>query len=200
MKPPISKPAQFLLHASVPVLCSIVLGYIFFGQGVFNRLHTTFQFVITPVVASVFYFLLVIGSQRNAYAGLIVLFFLTLLTTQSTTAIYIIRDAFYVAAIAIAVLVYFKYFKQAENINFLYTAITMAGLYAVTYILAQEVHGAILQASGVNTAREAAAGPPAFFAFYGVSIGFAVGSGFTLGDKVFGTLTANQKKGAGVLE
>jgi hypothetical protein len=194
MKPPSSKPTQFLLHAFVPVLCSIVLGYIFFGEEVFNRLHTTFQFVITPIIASVFYFLLVLGSQRNAYAGLIVLFFLTLLTTQSTSVVYILRDAFYVAAIATAVLVYFKYFKQAEQINFLYTAITMAGLYAVTYILAQEVHVAILQASGVTTAREAASNPPAFFAFYGVAIGLAVGGGITLADKVFGALNGSQKK------
>jgi hypothetical protein len=199
MKLPISKPAQFVLHAFVPVLCSIVLGYIFFGQEVFNRLHPTFQFVITPVIASVFYFLLVLGSQRNAYAGLIVLFFLTLLTTQSTTVIYILRDVFYVAAIATAVLAYFKHFKRADQINFLYAPITMAGLYAVIYILAQEFHVAVLQASGVDAAREAAASPPAFFAFFGVAIGFAVGGGIALGDKVFGTLTANQEKGVGVL-
>jgi hypothetical protein len=191
---PSSKPAQFLLHAFVPVLCSIVIGYIFFGEEVFNRFHTTFQFVITPVVASVFYFLLVLGSERNAYAGLIVLFFLTLLTTRSTTAVYIVRDAFYVAAIAAAVLVYFRYFKRADQINFLYTAITLAGLYAVIYILAQEIHGALLQVSGVNAGRGDMNGTRAVFAFYGIAIGFAVGAGITLGEKVFGTLNGVQKK------
>ncbi len=187
MTSPSSKTSRFLSHALVPVLCSIALGYIFCGTDVFNPFHGTSQFAHTPIIASVFYFLLVLGNSRNAYAGLFALLVLTVLSTHSTTAIFIARDILYFAVIVIAVLVYFKYFKQAARTNQFYTAITMAGLYAVAYVITSEIHLAILRDSG-SDAPQTVAGMATFSAFYGVVIGFAVGGGITLADMLLGAI------------
>ena len=188
---PLSRTSQFLSHAFVPILCSIAVGFIFYGTDVFNPFHGTSQFVHTPIIASVFYFLLVLGNSRNAYAGLFVLLVLTVLSTHSTTAIFIVRDVLYFAAIATAVLVYFKHFKQGAQTNQFYTAITMAGLYAVAYIVTSEIHLAIVRDSGSNI-PQTVAGMATFSAFYGVAIGFAVGGGITLADMLFGAIEADR--------
>jgi hypothetical protein len=191
MASPSSKTSQFLAHAFIPVLCAIALGFIFYGTDVFNPFHGTSQFVHTPIIASVFYFLLVLGNPRNAYAGLFVLLVLTVLSTHSTTAIFIVRDILYFAAIALAVLVYFKYFKQAAHVNHFYPAIAMAGLYAVAYIVTSEIHLAIVQSSGSNVSQTIP-DMAKFSAFYGVVIGFAVGGGITLADMFLGPIESDQ--------
>lgn len=183
-----SKPTQFLLHALIPVLCSVVLGFIFFGRDIFNQSYTTSQFVNTPIIASVYYFLLVLGNDRNAYAGLFVLLLLTLFSTHSMTLVFILRDILYVAAIAFAVMVYFKHFRQSARINLFYPAITMSGLYAVTYVIIWEVYLAIVRATDVSAAQEAGTSVVATIAFYGVAIGFAVGGGITVADKILGEM------------
>jgi hypothetical protein len=182
-----SKTSQFLSHAIVPILFSIIVGFIFYGSDVFNPFHGMSQFVHTPIIASVFYFLLVLGNSRNSYAGLFVLLVLTVLSTHSTSTIFIVRDILYFAAIAIAVLVYFKYFKQSAQINHFYTAITMAGLYAVTYVVTSEIHLAIVRSFGFD-ATQTVASMATFSAFYGVVIGFAVGAGITLADMFLGKI------------
>jgi len=185
MAPAGSKAQQFLLHAIVPVLCSVVVGYVFFQDGVFNREHGAFQFLWSAVVASVFYYLLVYLRPRDAYLGLLVLFLFTLVTTQSSRPAYILRDIFYVGTIGVTVVVYFRYFMKAANINAAFPALMLSGIYGVAYGIAAEIHLAILQAF----AMESTGGTMRMIGFntvgFGLWIGFAVGAGITLAERIF---------------
>ncbi len=117
MPPSVSRVQQFVLRALVPIICSIVLGFIIFQGGVFHRTHGSFQFVWSAVVASVFYHLLVLLRPRDAYLGLILLLMLTFVAARSTRPGYILRDIFYIGEIGAAVLIYFRYFKQGADLN-----------------------------------------------------------------------------------
>jgi hypothetical protein len=180
-----SKVQQFLLHALVPVVSSVVLGFVFYQEGVFNRYHGSFQFVWSSVVASIFYNLLVFLRPREAYLGLFVLLLLTFVTTHSTHAAYILRDIFYVGAIGVSILIYFNHFRQRAHINVAYPAITLAGLYAITYIIASEVHLVILRSLAMEDTGGSFVSIASTTAFFGVLIGFAVGSGITIAEKLF---------------
>ncbi len=180
-----SKVQQFLLNASIPVACSVVTGYLFYQEGIFTPAHSAFQFVWSAVVASAFYNLLVSVRRRDAFIGLFVLFCLTLLTTRSTHIVYIIRDIFYVGAIGASMLLYVDYFKRSAEIHPLYPAVTISGIYALLYILVFEIHLAIVQGLGVQE-RAGAVSVASSSAMYGVLIGFAVGAGITIAERLFG--------------
>jgi hypothetical protein len=183
-----SKIGRLFLQALIPILCSILLGFILFGADVFTPSNSTYQFVLTPVIASIFYFLLVLGNQRNAYAGLFVLFVLTLFMTHSTSggAIYIVRDILYFAAIAGAIYLYFKYFSKHAHLNAFYSAITLAGLYAATYVVTSEINLAIVRLLVSGALPETVVSMATTAAFFGVFIGFAVGGGIMIAEKLFG--------------
>lgn len=183
-----SKTAQFLSRTIIPVICSIILGLMLCGAYVFNRYSTAYQFIQTPIIASVFYSLLALGKRRDTYVGLFVLLVLTFVSTQSTTAIFITRDLLYFAAIVVAVYLYFKYFRQSAHINPFYAAITLAGLYATTSVITSEIQLAIIRDADPHSTRESAYSVATVASFYGSAIGFAVGAGITLADKSLGEL------------
>jgi hypothetical protein len=188
MVSPGSKIQQFVLHALVPVICSIALGYLFYQEGVFNRYHGSFQFVWSAVVASVFYYLLVFLRSRDAYLGFLVLLMLTYLTTESTRPAFILRDIFYIGAIGASVFVYFHYFRQSAQSNYAYSAVTLAGIYGLVYIVASEIHLGIIRGFGMENTGGDFVGLAATGAFFGVLIGFAVGAGITIARKLFGQI------------
>lgn len=194
MNMPSSKPVQFILHAIMPVVCSIIVGFILCGTDVFNPNYHTSQFIHTPIIASVFYFLLVLGKPKYAWVGLFILLVLTILMVHSTTAILIARDLFYVAAIGAAVLLYFKYFKQGAHFNYFYPAVTMAGLYSTAYITTRVIHFVILRSLGFSTVHETVLSVASTPAFYGATIGFAVGGGIAIADKLFGVMNPSPTK------
>lgn len=183
-----SKTAQFMSHTIMPVICSVILGWIFCGAEVFNRSSTASQFIQTPVIASVFYSLLALGKPRDAYAGLFVLLVLMFVSTRSTTAIFILRDLLYFAATAGAVFIYFKYFKQSAHISLFYPAIALAGLYASTYVITSEIQLAIVRAAVPHSTPETVYSIAAITSFYGSAIGFAVGGGITIADRLLGEI------------
>ncbi len=180
-----SKVQQFILDALVPICCSIVLGFIFFGDGVFNRYHGAFQFVWSAVVASVFYYLLLYLRSRDAYLGFLLLLMATFLTTRSTSPEIVLRDIFYIGAIGVSVLVYFKYFRHAAKLNPLYTAVALGGIYGVLYIIASEIHMGIIRSFAMENTGGNVVSVATTTAFFGLSIGFAVGGGITLADRIF---------------
>jgi hypothetical protein len=186
-----SRPVQFISHAIIPVICSIIVGLILCGGEVFNRYSTASQFIYSPIIASVFYFLLVLGKPRDAYAGLFVLLVLQIVLAHSTTTILVLRDLFYVAEIAAAVLLYFKYFKHSVHINPFYTAITLAGLYAATYVITSQIHLAILRDASPQSTQVTVYSMATIASFYGSTIGFAVGGGITLADKLLGEMESS---------
>jgi len=182
----ISKVQQFIFHALVPIGCSILVGYMFFQDGVFNRLYGSFQFLWSAVVASVFYYLLVYLRPRDAYLGLLVLLLLTFVTTGSTRPAYILRDIFYVAAIGASVLVYFRYFKKGADLHYAYPAVILAGIYGLTYGLSAVVLVAVDQAFILEGMKETMATNAIHNAGgFGLWIGFAVGAGIAIADRMF---------------
>lgn len=186
MAHPESKVVQFILHSLVPILCSIAVGFIFYQDGVFDRTQGAFQFLWSAVVASVFYYLLLFLRSRDAYLGLLLLLMLTFLTTHSTSPVFILRDILYIGAIGASILIYVRYFKQSEMLNYAYAAVSLAGIYGMMYIITAEIHLAIIRGFGVeytggNFGQLAATG-----AFFGTLIGFAVGAGITIATKLFG--------------
>jgi hypothetical protein len=176
---------QFILHALVPILCSIVVGYIFYQDGVFNRLHGSFQFLWSAVVASIFYYLLVFLRLRDALLGLLILFLLTLVTTESTRPAYILRDVFYVGTIGASIFTYFRYFRKAATTNYAYSALILAGIYGIAYGIAVTIHLALLQALAMESTGGRLDTIAMNTAGFGLWIGFAVGAGITLADRIF---------------
>ncbi len=188
MAPAGSKVQQFIFHALVPIICSVVVGFLFFQDGVFNRLHGSFQFLWSAVVASVFYYLLVYLRARDAYLGLLILFLLTLVTTGSTRPAYILRDIFYVAAIGTSVFIYFRYFRKGADINYAYSGVILAGIYGLVYGVAAVILLAVEQAFAMeNTGGAMDMKMISTTAGFGLWIGFAVGAGITLADRLLST-------------
>ena len=177
-----SKVQEFIQQCSVPILCSIAFGF-FFNQGnVFNRHYPAFQFVMSSIIASLFYYLLIFVRLRDAFIGLILLFILTLPITHSTRLAFILRDIFYITGIGLSVFIYFFHFKKHSPYNYLYPAIMLAIIYTIFYIVTLAFHLAILRTFGLaNNAGTldtiARAG-----AYYGGLIGFAVGLGIGINE------------------
>jgi hypothetical protein len=182
-----SRVQQFVLHALAPIVCSIGVGFLFGTISVFDRHAGGFQFFWSAVVASVFYYLLIMTSARTAYLGLLVLQIATFVTTQSSSIAFILRDLFYVAGIAMAVFAYVKYSKRNVGPSLFYPAITFAGLYAVSYIVTSEIHLGIIRGLGLHDTGGSFSSLAMICAFYGVTIGFAVGAGISLADRLFGS-------------
>jgi hypothetical protein len=176
---------QFILHALIPIACSIGVGFVFYGEGVFNRYHGSFQFVWSAVVASVSYYLLLFLRSRDAYLGFVILFMLTFVTTGSTRPAFILRDIWYTIAIGVSVVAYFRYFRQSAKLNIAYSSVTLGGIYGVMYIVASEIHLALLRGLGLEDTGGTFVSIASTTAFFGLVIGFAVGAGITIADRVF---------------
>jgi hypothetical protein len=175
---------RLLIDSIIPVLCSVFLGLIFAQDLVFNRHYPAFQFLWSSVVAIVFYNLLNLMKKREAFAGLVVLFFLTLLTTGSYSAQYIIRDIFYIVAIASSVYLYFSLFRQSQTLHYAYAPFLFAGIYGTLYIIASEIHIAIIRGLSLGDTGGNFFSLAEISAFYGVLIGFAIGVGVSITNKI----------------
>ncbi len=182
----VSKVQQFILQAIVPILCSIAIGFVFNQGNVFDRHYGAFQFVWSGVVASVFYYLLVFVRLRDAVLGFMVLFLLTFLTTESTRLAFILRDIFYVGGIGLSIFIFFRYFRQSLAHNFAYAPFMLAGIYAVMYMVTSEIHWGILRTFVMEDTGGSAVGLASTATFFGVLIGFAVGCGIALNEKLAG--------------
>jgi hypothetical protein len=164
------------------------MGFLFYQDGVFDRTHGSFQFLWSAVVASVFYYLLIFLRPRDAYLGFLLLLILTFVTTQSTRPAFILRDIFYVGAVGVSILIYFKYFKQGAHLNYGYSAVTLAGIYGMVYIIASEIHLTIIRGLHLEDTGGNFVGIAATTAFFGTLIGFAVGAGITIAHTLFGQM------------
>lgn len=181
-----SKVQQFLLHAALPILCSVLIGFAFFHGEVFDRYRPTFQFVWSAVVASLFYNLLISVRSRDAWLGLVMLLFFTFVTTHSTRPTYLMRDVWYVAGIAAAILVYTGYFKQGGSLTPVVGPLVLAGLFAFCNMISSLAHFLIVSAFSDKFASYSILPLARNTAYYGAMIGFGVGVGITLADKLFG--------------
>ncbi len=181
-----SKPEQFVLHSVVVILCTVAVGFVFYQDNVFNRHYGAFQFVWSGVVASVFYYLLVYVRPRDAGLGFIILLLLTFLTTESTRPAFILRDIFYVGGIGVSIFVYFKYFRKNLPLNYARSSFLLAGIYGIVSIITSEIHLGILRSLAMEDTGGNVVSLASATAFFGVLIGFAVGSGIALNERFFG--------------
>jgi hypothetical protein len=177
---------QFLLRCVAPVTCSIAVGFLFYREIVFDRHYGAFQFLWTAVVAASFYYLLLMARPRDAALGAVILLFLTFLTTGSTHAAYVLRDIFYWGGIIASVWLYVRYFRGDGSPAYDRPGFLLGGLYAIVMIVASEIHLAVLQALAMESTGGNVVGLATTCAFFGVLIGFAVGSGFAINARFFG--------------
>ncbi len=185
---------NFLLHCVAPIACSVIVGYTFFGAEVFNRYNPGFQFLWSAVVATVYYYLLMFVRQRDASLGLLLLFALTLITTGSTRAAFILRDILYFAALAASIYLYAKTFRGGEHLSAAYPAVALAGLYSLMYVILSELHLGILRLTELETTIGSYESLALTSAFYGALIGGSVGVGIAIGEKVFGPPPRSQAR------
>jgi hypothetical protein len=191
-----SKVQQFIMWSIVPIVCSIVVGFIFFQESIFDRHNGVFQFLWSGVVASVFYYLLVFVRPRDTAVGFVVLLFLTFLTTESTRPALILRDIFYIGAIGVSVYLFFKHLRQDSPFHCAHSAFLLAGIYGIVYVIASEIHLGIVR----SLLMEDTGGNPRLAfntAFFGLLIGFAVGLGIALNEKFFGAKQPPPKQSTG---
>ena len=185
---------QFGLQCIIPILCSMVVGFIFSGVNVFDPHYGAFQFVWSGVVASVFYYLLASVSLRDALLGFLLLFLLTFITTGSSQPAFIMRDILYIAGIGASVFVYFKYFRQALGLAYAYPPFMLAGIYAIFNIITLEFNSWIIRNFVIENAGGGFVGLASTGAHFGALIGFAVGGGIAINEK----LPGNEKNTASV--
>ena len=181
-----SRVGRFILQTILPIFCSVLVGFVFYQGQVFDRHYGAFQFLWSAGVASVFYYVLVYIRSRDAFVALILLFFLTLLTTESTRPAFILRDIFYVGAIGITIFTYFKYFREHALLNYAYPPFVLAGIYAVVSMSASEIHLAIIRILAMEDTGGDLLSLATTTAFFGVLIGFGVGTGITINEKLAG--------------
>jgi hypothetical protein len=175
---------MFIIGAFVPIICSCVIGFFFFQEGIFNHALPAFQYFWTAVVGAIFYNLLRTFRTRDAYLGLLILLFLTFATTQSTRFAFILRDIIYVAAIAATMIVYVRYFLPLAQSHPAHPAVILAGLYGLLYILGAEGQFAILRILGHENEGYAVVSVATTVGFFGLTIGFALGAGFSITERI----------------
>ena len=175
---------RFILQSLLPILCSIIVGFAFSQFRVFDREYSAFQFFWSAVVASLFYHLLIYARSRDAILGLVILFFVTILTTGSNRPAFVLRDIFYVGAIGLNVFVYFKYFRQEHFHNYIYPAFTLAGIYGIIYIASCELLLGVIRNLAMESIARDVFSLASASAYFGVLIGFAVGAGIALNEKL----------------
>jgi hypothetical protein len=178
-----SKLQQLFLYCVAPIACSIIVGFIFFHGRVPDRHNAAFQFVLTSVIASIFYYLLVLAKPRDAYLGLVLLLLFTLVTTGSTRAAFILRDTLYVGAIGLSMLLYFRYFPRPGHLRYLYPPIVLAVIYGLVNVVASEINLLIISMFSTWSFRDSCLTVASNAISFSVVIGFAVGCGLALNDR-----------------
>ena len=182
--PQIRTVQQILLHSVIPIACSAVIGFIFYRWNVFNPHYPAFQFVESAALASIFFYSLTYARQRNAFAVLLILFLLVLLVPRSTRLMYMLRDFFYTAGIAAAVLLYVRQLRSNPSLRGQYFGLVFSGILGICTIIAWSIqlffvefvfskHQPVNLLSFISMA-----------AFFGFMIGLGVGVGIVINRRV----------------
>jgi hypothetical protein len=182
---------KIVVHTILPVACSLLIGAVFFQDHVLDRHYPAFQFLWNAVVASVFYQLLLHLRSRDAFAGILLLFFLTLLTTGSHQAAFILRDALYIAAIGTSIFVYYRFSQKNFIHNAAYPPFMLAGIYAVLNSAASVIHVGIIRSLARDETEGALLKIVSTSAFFGALIGFAIGAGISINERLSSLMKTN---------
>ena len=183
-----------LLRAILPTAFSALIGFFFFHWFVLNIHYPTFQFVSVAVVASVFFYSIVYLGRRDSFAVLLILFVLVSLLSGSTRLMWVLRDFVDTCGIAAAVLLYARLHRKSPGLRHQYFGLVFSGILGVCSILAWSLqfffvrvlfrdHQLIAFLDLVYTAG-----------FRGFLVGFGVGAGIALNQKLFGPASEKQAK------
>jgi hypothetical protein len=170
---------RIVIYSLISCVCSVLVGLIFYQGDVFLRTHYAFQFITAGIIGSVFFNLLRFGRMRDAMAGLFTMLIIQLLITRSSTIVFLVRDIVYVAAIGVAIyLFYANYFKQGRGGGLL-TPVLIGMLLGGTNLVAIMI---LLVVSGHPMMTNV--GSMLLTVILGILIGFGIGTGILISDKV----------------
>lgn len=177
---------KIALRSIIPIICSIVIGFLFYRWNVFDPGGPTFQFVQSAALASVFYYSRIYAGKRNAYAVLLMLFLGVLLESHSTRLMYVLRDFFSTGALAAAVLLYVRQLRSNPGLKGQYGGLVFSGILGVCTMVAWSLQYAFVQ----FVFRDHPPIPFMYFiriaASYGFPIGLGVGAGIAINWKILG--------------
>ncbi|MCL5267155.1 MAG: hypothetical protein M1469_03510 [Bacteroidetes bacterium] len=180
---------QFLLRSLIPFACCIVVGLIFFPKDIFRPHMAAFQFVDSGIVASLFYNMMVFLKPRRAYVGLLFLYVMQLVLDGPLNPIAVLRDVCYIGGIGVAIVLFIRYFKPNLYTGYLYSAVTLAGLYPLVFIVATEINLVVLKTFGVPLIPYVAVMVQTSYMFapgvlLALLVGFAAGVGIELSERL----------------
>jgi hypothetical protein len=169
---------RIVVHSLISIVCSILIGLIFYQGNVFLRTHYAFQFITAGVIGSVFFNLLRFDNLRDAVAGLFVMFIILSLLTQPSSITFVVRDIVYAASIGAAIsLFYTNYFKRAKGkvLTPVIIGMLLGGTNLVAIIILLVIGGHSLVTN---------AGSMLITVILGILIGFGIGTGILISEKV----------------
>jgi hypothetical protein len=174
----------------VSILCSLILGFIFYRWSIFRWNFPSFQIVAFAIVGSLFFFTLRI-HKRNAFALLLVLFVIQagLLTSSQRFSILLSNLVFYVA-IAAALFIFFVTFyrktAKLRNLHPLVLATLSALAFAVATVIMELIEGGVSMMSGAQMLSIVR-----FNSTNGFLVGLGIGLGILIVDKGYVALAGN---------
>jgi hypothetical protein len=175
---------QILLHSLIPIACSALIGFVFYRWKVFNPHYPAFQFVESAALASAFFYALAYTRKRNAFAALLILFLLVLLDSRSTRMMYVLRDFFYTAGIAGAVLLYIRQLRTNPSLRGQYFGLVFSGILGVCTIVAWSAQLFLVEFAFVRHQSIDILTFISMAAFYGFLVGLGVGLGVVINRKI----------------
>jgi hypothetical protein len=175
---------QIVLHSILPVICSSLIGFLFYRWRVFSPYSPAFQFVQVAAVASIFFYSLVYARTRNAYAVLLILFLLTLLITRSTRPMWILRDLVETGGIAAAVLLYARLVRTNSVLQHQYFGLMFSGIFGLCNTIAWSLQLFFVQYIFSKHQPVNLISFISMAASYGFLIGLGVGVGIVINRRV----------------
>lgn len=159
------------------LLGSILIGLIFYNTSIFNIHRANFQFVACGIYGSLFFSLLEYESGKIQLGAIAAILFinLVLFTGRSLSAVYIIRDVFYLGGLFLSLKLYFQFIKRYPYVKFYLRSLALACIYGLMDVLMGSLTFIINYKVSL---------PPLNFIYmlgrYGIFIGLGIGLGLDL--------------------
>ena len=179
----ISDIKNFLVLAIFGLLGSLMMGFIFFRQNIFDPYSAAFQFVVYGFAGSIIFTALKLRSIRDSILFTAGLFLLNLVIFKTTSYYFILRDICFFSSLWLGIYIYVFRFKPRAKLIRKFRAFGLGVILALTMAFA----GIILLLINMLIQHRSFSH---FFSFillflkYGMLIGLGLGIGFDFGDVV----------------
>ncbi len=178
---------QFMLFIIIGTICSILIGYSYFGLKVFNPKISSFQFFITGLIGAIFYATLKVYKLRNALFILLFLFIFHEIIIKTSTLSYFIRDLLFIGGISLSIIIFINFFhEKLKEIKF-GKFLTFASLFTITYIIITVILGLFLSPVEIKNVLLTNV-------FIGSLLGIGLGIGLELSEILFPIILSNIEK------